>query len=185
MEHPDTINAMGNLAAIYQHIGKYIEAEKLEIQVLDARNKIFGVEHPETIRAMENISVTYHNLGRYTEAEKLKIQVLNARNRILRVEHQDTTSAMGCQTATYQGLGQYTEVEKLDIQVLDATTPIVSEPWVMATSSNTALQENVTTVQEQMQHPKKRKQPHFVPSGKMPAAIHPDDRPLKKKYIFL
>ena len=97
---------------------------------------------------MGNLAVTYHNLGRYTEAERLKIQVLNARNRILRVEHPDTTYAMGCLVAEYQGLGQSTEVEELDIQVLDATTSIVSEPWVMATSSTTALQENVATVQD-------------------------------------
>jgi hypothetical protein len=40
---------MANLAATYRNLGKYTEAEKLEMQVLDARNRILGVEHPHTI----------------------------------------------------------------------------------------------------------------------------------------
>jgi hypothetical protein len=39
---------MANLAATYQNLGKYTEAEKLQMQVLDARNRILGVEHPDT-----------------------------------------------------------------------------------------------------------------------------------------
>ena len=43
-------------------LGKYTEAEKLEIKVLDARNRILGVEHPDTIQAMGNLAGTYHKL---------------------------------------------------------------------------------------------------------------------------
>jgi tetratricopeptide (TPR) repeat protein len=65
VEHPDTINAMANLALTYGNLGKYTEAEKLEMQVLDARNRILGVEHPDTINAMANLALTYGNLGKY------------------------------------------------------------------------------------------------------------------------
>ena len=34
MEHLDKIRAMANLASTYQYMGKYTEAEKLEIQKL-------------------------------------------------------------------------------------------------------------------------------------------------------
>jgi tetratricopeptide (TPR) repeat protein len=104
---------MANLASTYQNLGKYTEAEKLEMQVLDARNRILGVEHPDTITAMANLASTYRNLGKYTEAEKLEMQVLDARNRILGVEHPDTITAMANLAATYQNLGKYTEAEKL------------------------------------------------------------------------
>jgi hypothetical protein len=50
---------MANLAVTYGSLGKYTEAEKLEIQVLDARNRILGVEHPDTINAMANLAITY------------------------------------------------------------------------------------------------------------------------------
>ncbi|KIJ93719.1 hypothetical protein K443DRAFT_684247 [Laccaria amethystina LaAM-08-1] len=118
---------MANLAATYQNLGKYTEAEKLEMQVLDARNKILGVEHPDTIRAMANLAATYWNLGKYTEAEKLKIQVLDGRCRILGVEHPHTIRAMGDLASTYYNLGKYTEGEKLQIQAQEAQSRVFGE----------------------------------------------------------
>ena len=70
----------------YYELGKYTEAEKLEIKVLDARNRILGVEHPDMLRALGNLAITYKCLGKYREAEKLEIQVLDARNGIIGVE---------------------------------------------------------------------------------------------------
>jgi len=125
VEHPDTINAMENLAITYGSLGKYTKAEELEIQVLDARNRILGVEHPDTINAMGHLAATYRNLGKYTEAEKLEIQVLDAMTRILGRKHPDTINAMESLAATYQNLGKYTEAEKLEIQVLDARNRIL------------------------------------------------------------
>ena len=107
VEHPDTINTMGNLAATYLMIRKYTEAEKLNMQVLDARNRIPGVEHPHTITTMANLAATYQHLGRYSEAEQLQIQVLDARNRILGVEHPHTITAMANLAATSRNLGKY------------------------------------------------------------------------------
>jgi len=107
---------MANLGATYRGLEKYIKAERLERQVLDASSGIFGVEHLDTIRAMANLAATYHNLERYTEAEQLMIQVLDARNRILGAEHPDTINAMGNLAVTYYNLGRYTEAEKLENQ---------------------------------------------------------------------
>jgi hypothetical protein len=101
------------------------EAETLEIEVLDKRNKILGVEHPDTIFAMANLASTYRNLGKYTEAEKLEMQVLDASDRILGVEHPDTIFAMANLASTYQNLGKYTEAEKLEMQVLNASNRIL------------------------------------------------------------
>jgi len=39
IEHPDTIRAMAHLAKTYGNLEKYIEAEKLKMQVLDARTE--------------------------------------------------------------------------------------------------------------------------------------------------
>ena len=50
---------------------KYTEAEKLQMQVLDARNRILGVDHPDSINAKANLTATYQILKKYTEAEKL------------------------------------------------------------------------------------------------------------------
>ena len=82
-EHLETIGAMANLAVTYHKLGKDAEAEKLEIQVLDARKRILGVENPGTITAMANLAATYRDLEKYTEAGKLEMQVLDARIRVL------------------------------------------------------------------------------------------------------
>ncbi|KIK03908.1 hypothetical protein K443DRAFT_94159 [Laccaria amethystina LaAM-08-1] len=140
VEHPDTLNAMGNLAATYYKLGKYIEGEKLEIQVLVARNRILEVEHPDTIRAMANLAGTYRKLGKYTEAEKLQMQVLDARKRIIGVEHPDTIDAMGNLAETNYELGKYTEAEMLEMQVLDARNKIlgVEHPDTIKAMANLA-----------------------------------------------
>ena len=87
-------------------MGKFKEAEQLDIEVLDARTRILGVDHPDTINAMANLATTYGHLGKYTEAEKLQIQVLHARNRILGVEHPHTILARGNLAATLICLGK-------------------------------------------------------------------------------
>jgi hypothetical protein len=106
---------------------KYTEAEKLEMQVLDARNRILGVEHPDTITAMANLAATYLSLEKYTEAEKLKIQVFNGRCKILGVEHPDTIRAKRVLASTYYKLGKYTEGEKLQIQAQEAQSRVSAE----------------------------------------------------------
>ena len=70
---------MANQAATNQHLGTYTEAEMLEIQIPDIRNRILGVEHWDKNHAMPNLAATYECLEKYTEAEKLVIQVLDTR----------------------------------------------------------------------------------------------------------
>jgi hypothetical protein len=70
VEHPETINAMGHLAITYGNLGKYAEAEKLQVQVLDAKNRILGVEHPEMTNAMGHLAATYWNLGKFNRCRE-------------------------------------------------------------------------------------------------------------------
>ena len=118
-------DAYAKFGGLLQKQGYAKEAEILQVEVLDTRNRILGVEHQDTIRAMASLASTNRDLGRYTEAEKLKIQVLEATNRILGVEHPDTIDAMGNLADTYSELGKYTEAERLRIQVLDARNRIL------------------------------------------------------------
>ncbi|KAJ7060485.1 hypothetical protein C8F01DRAFT_1292938 [Mycena amicta] len=123
-EHPNTVQAMANLAATYCRLGQYTEAEKLEQQVLEKRTQLLGAEHPATVKAMANLAVTYRSLGQYTEAEKLEEQVLEKRTQLLGAEHPNTVQAMANLAATYHSLGRYTEAEKLEEQVLEKRTEL-------------------------------------------------------------
>ena len=118
-------DAYAKFGMLLREQGYFKEAETLENEVMDTRNRILGVEHPETIHAMVHLAITYRYLGKYTEAEKLDIQVYGARSRILGVEHLDTIHAMGNSAITYKRLGKYTKAEKLEIQVLDARSRIL------------------------------------------------------------
>ena len=93
-EHPDTILAMSGLAATYEGLGKYADAEKLQIQVLNMRNRLLGEEHPHTLTAMENLAKTYHHLKKVKYAEQLEIQVADTRRRIFGEGHPDTIKAV-------------------------------------------------------------------------------------------
>ena len=80
-------------------MGKYTEAETLQMQVLDARKIILRVEHPDTILSMSNSPVTYRNLARYTEPKKLEIQAHELKNRVSGAESHTVTTTANVQEA--------------------------------------------------------------------------------------
>ena len=133
-------DAYAKFGRLLREQGYSKEAETLEIEVLDKRDKILGVEHPDTIFAMANLASTYHSLGKYMEAEQLEIPILDVRKRILGVEHPDTIRAMANLAVTYSSMGKYTEAEKLEIQVLDARKRIfgVEHPDTIQSMANLA-----------------------------------------------
>jgi hypothetical protein len=57
-EHPNTLQAMGNLACTLQKLGNYAEAQELEVKVLEA---------------MANLACTFHQSGNYTQAPELGV----------------------------------------------------------------------------------------------------------------
>ena len=61
---------MSNISITHDTLGKFVDAEKLKIVVLNLKNRSFGEEHPDTIRAMNNLACSYQLLGKYADAEK-------------------------------------------------------------------------------------------------------------------
>jgi tetratricopeptide (TPR) repeat protein len=91
---------------VLQQEGKWKEAEKLFLQVIEARRRVIGAEHPDTLRAVGNLAATYRKQGRKEEAEELQVMVLKARRRVLGEEHPDTLFAMAYLAYTKRALGQ-------------------------------------------------------------------------------
>jgi hypothetical protein len=75
-EHSDTLSSVANLASTYRSQGRWAEAEELEVQVMEARNRVLGPEHPDTLASIGNLASTFWNQGRWTEAEELDTQVV-------------------------------------------------------------------------------------------------------------
>ncbi|MEU1456937.1 tetratricopeptide repeat protein, partial [Streptomyces avermitilis] len=56
-DHPDTLTARGNLAAIYWQAGRTGEAIDLVEQVVADRERLLGADHPDTLTAREVLSL--------------------------------------------------------------------------------------------------------------------------------
>ncbi|KAJ7631516.1 P-loop containing nucleoside triphosphate hydrolase protein [Mycena rosella] len=131
-DHPDTLQAMGNLTLTYGQLGQLKEAERLGVVrlgvvVLEKQRKILGEDHPDTLLTMGNLASTYHKLGQLKEAEELEVVALEKRRKILGEDHPETLRAMGNLASTYHQLGQLKEAEELGVMVLEKRRKILGE----------------------------------------------------------
>jgi Tfp pilus assembly protein PilF len=51
--------------------GKYEEAEAMERQALEAREKVLGRDHPDTLTSVSNLGLVLSHQGKYDEAESI------------------------------------------------------------------------------------------------------------------
>jgi len=63
-EHPDTLGSMNNLALVLEQQGKYEEAEQMQRQTLDPREKVLGEEHPDTLASHEQPCTSIRAAGK-------------------------------------------------------------------------------------------------------------------------
>ncbi|KAF8529589.1 hypothetical protein BU17DRAFT_79603 [Hysterangium stoloniferum] len=128
-------------ANVYTQAGKWLNAELLQLEILENREQILGTEHLGTLVAKANLAVTYNQLGRWTDAEQLEVQVLEAREQILGTEHPDTLRARAYLAGTYCQLGRWTDAEQLEVQVLEASEQILGteHPDTLAARGNLAV----------------------------------------------
>ena len=70
-EHPSTLTSIANLATTFSNQGRWTEAEKLEVQVMETSKTVLRPEHPSTLTSMWNLSYTLKKLHRHAEALSL------------------------------------------------------------------------------------------------------------------
>lgn len=107
------------IARTFRDAGRWTEAEKLQSQAVETRQKILGKEHLGTTISMGNLALTYSEQGRWIKAEELELQVMEIRKRVLETKHSDTLLAMGNLALTYFKQGRWTKAEKLELQVME------------------------------------------------------------------
>ncbi len=118
LKHPDTLNAMHQLADSYRGIGRLEEAAELWEQALAGRRKVLGPEHPDTLRTLALLSAASFNLGRQSEAIELSEEGLGLHNKAHGREHLATLSAMHGLAFLYAKTGRPVEAAKLAEEVL-------------------------------------------------------------------
>ena len=128
------------LAETLRTTGRWEEAEKLEIDVLEQRQRIIGMDHTDTLNAAANLARTYQSRGRWAEAEKLRVDVLEKSRRIRGPEERSTLIAAANLATTYRSLGRWEEAEKLELEVLEQRRKLLGRdhPDTIAAAANLA-----------------------------------------------
>ncbi|KIM24295.1 hypothetical protein M408DRAFT_234199 [Serendipita vermifera MAFF 305830] len=133
-------DSLWSLAHTYCNLGRYAEAEMLQVEVVKMLKDILGELHPETIRASSNLVLTYRGLGRLNDASILQAEVLRLSQEVHGEDHLDTISASNNLAECYRGLGRLTEAEILQVEVLKMRQQVQGEhhPDTISASNNLA-----------------------------------------------
>jgi eukaryotic-like serine/threonine-protein kinase len=93
-EHRYTLIDMRGLARVYQHQGKYPEAEATLNRVLETQRRVIGPDKPETLTTVSSLGTVKFYEGDYAGAEQLFNQALEGDRRVLGNEHPGTLSSL-------------------------------------------------------------------------------------------
>ncbi|KAH0556025.1 hypothetical protein GP486_006033 [Trichoglossum hirsutum] len=89
-EHPETLGCKHRLAMILMSRRRFEEAEKLQLEVLDAGKHVFEKESFEILRTKEMLGLCYFLWGKSEKGVPLMEEVLSVRERLLGPDHPDT-----------------------------------------------------------------------------------------------
>jgi hypothetical protein len=121
---------MANLASTYRNQGRWNEAEKLDVQVVDMRKKLFGAEHPDTLTSMRNIVTTIcwiaaENALQHARNNELSVSEVFGRWKIQ--ESNYVVLAGFDESLIKSGVGYLEQIHVFIIADVDATSPLLSE----------------------------------------------------------
>jgi tetratricopeptide (TPR) repeat protein len=121
--------------------GLWKEAEKLLVQVMEMRTRVFGVEDPCTLSSMGNLAGTYVKQGQWKDAEKLLVQIMEISIRMFGTEHPSTARHLSDLAAVCCDQGQWKKAEKLNLQAMEISTRIcgVEHPDTLIRMGNLAV----------------------------------------------
>ncbi|KAM0739303.1 hypothetical protein ACQRIT_007040 [Beauveria bassiana] len=117
--HYKTLNSLDLLAFTYGCQSRWVEAEKLQVRVMETSKTKLGVDHLDTLIRMSDLALTYGYQGRWTEAERLQAQVLEKHEMMLADDHPDILNNMSNMATTFWRQGRLEEAERLGVQVLE------------------------------------------------------------------
>jgi tetratricopeptide (TPR) repeat protein len=140
-QDPETLNAAGDLADLYERQGRYAEAESLLLQTLETRRRLVGDSDPHVLDHASNLAWVYYGEGKYAQAEELERKTLEAARRVLGEESPLALTLMGNLSLTYDSEGKYEAAEALAAKALELTKRRSGEehPETLIAMNNLAL----------------------------------------------
>jgi tetratricopeptide (TPR) repeat protein len=92
--HPDLAEALNDLASLHDLLGNYDESEKLFLESLAMKRRLFGDKHPEIANALENLASVLADKGDLKATEPLYQQALTMWRALLGETHPEVAMAL-------------------------------------------------------------------------------------------
>jgi tetratricopeptide (TPR) repeat protein len=126
-EHKDTAQGLLNLAAQYDAIREYADAEPLYVKSLEIQKKVLGENHPDYAQGLNNLAYLYWKQSNYSRAEPLFRRALEIQKKSLGENHPDYAQSLHNLAALYQAKGDYARAEPLYRQAMEITKNLRGE----------------------------------------------------------
>ena len=104
-------SALGNLAALYQVMGRLAEAQRVHEQALELKRGWFGTNHIEVGFGIANLSMVYMNLYDFDRAAALQAEAIDIFSSALGEDHPNVSIIAGNLAWSLKGQQRYEEAE--------------------------------------------------------------------------
>ncbi|HVP11128.1 MAG TPA: tetratricopeptide repeat protein, partial [Phycisphaerae bacterium] len=139
-EHFDTIEAVGNLAAVLREKGDYAAAETLARQAYEALRRVSGDDDAGVIAVLNLVAICRMEQGDFAEAEVLMRRAVDSNRKTLGEEHSNTLTAQANLAVLLRRRDKPAEAEELLRGVLTIQKKTLGEdnPHTLTTLCNLA-----------------------------------------------
>ena len=107
--HPLVAASLNNLAKVYDHQGRYADAEPLYRRAVATGEKAHGPDHPLVAVSLNNLAALYTKQDRYTDAEPLLKRALAILEKALSPDHPYVVTALNNLAELYRKEGRYAD----------------------------------------------------------------------------
>jgi len=116
---PNTLRLTALLALAHHRLGKFHQAQLLQVRVLELMENLFGEEHPDTLRVMGDLAISSGDQGKWEDAQRLQERVLVGLTNVLGPEHVSTLRATRNLANTYRNQGKWDHAQALEERALE------------------------------------------------------------------
>jgi tetratricopeptide (TPR) repeat protein len=129
------IDLLENVAEYYYIVGAGRNSEGAHRQILQLKQKLFGMEDPDTLQTMGKLGQSLEDQGKYVESEVMQRELLLLTERILGTEHPHTLGAMNDLAGALGKQGKHVEAEEIHRKALLLKEKIFGKEHVQTLTS--------------------------------------------------
>ncbi|KAF5667156.1 kinesin light chain [Fusarium heterosporum] len=139
--HPDTLDCMEQLAAVYRCQCRWEEAKRILLNLTNPQTRVLGEGHRVTLRAMDGLAQVYRKQARYDEAEEIRLRLLEVHKLVLGEEHPHFMSNLSNLAVIYFHQGRFEKAEEINLWQVKVAKRVLGEdhPDTLASLRNIAV----------------------------------------------